>query len=90
MNIAINTTMNTTKNTTLHTWVRTVAAGLLIGFAGLAGAVQPTTTALPGDSVYQLPLPLTDSGIWQGSGATADARTTKAFGCCAHQHGSGA
>ncbi|HOV96833.1 MAG TPA: SCO family protein [Thermomonas sp.] len=72
MNIAINTTMNTTKNTTLHTWVRTVAAGLLIGFAGLAGAVQPTTTALPGDSVYQLPLPLTDS-----AGTTRDWRNLR-------------
>ncbi len=40
--------------------LRGIAATVLLGFAGLAGAAQPAPP-LPGDSIYQLPLPLTDS-----------------------------
>ena len=51
--------------------LRGIAATLLLGFAGLAGASQPTPP-LPGDSIYQLPLPLTDS-----QGQTRDWRTLR-------------
>ena len=40
--------------------LRGLAATALLGFAAIAGAAQPAP-ALPGDSIYQLPLPLTDS-----------------------------
>ena len=51
--------------------LRGIAATLLLGFAGLAGASQPAPP-LPGDSIYQLPLPLTDS-----QGQTRDWRTLR-------------
>ncbi|MGX5671909.1 SCO family protein [Thermomonas fusca] len=51
--------------------LRGIAATLLLGFAGLAGAAQPAPP-LPGDSIYQLPLPLTDS-----QGRTRDWRTLR-------------
>ena len=51
--------------------LRGIAATLLLGFAGLAGAAQ-TAPPLPGDSIYQLPLPLTDS-----QGQTRDWRTLR-------------
>ena len=51
--------------------LRGIAATLLLGFAGLAGAAQPAPP-LPGDSIYQLPLPLTDS-----QGQTRDWRTLR-------------
>ena len=40
--------------------LRGIAAVALLGFATVAGAAKPAP-ALPGDSIYQLPLPLTDS-----------------------------
>ena len=43
----------------------------LLGFATVAGAAKPAP-ALPGDSIYQLPLPLTDS-----NGQTRDWRTLR-------------
>lgn len=51
--------------------LRGIAAVALLGFATLAGAAQPAP-ALPGDSIYQLPLPLTDS-----NGQTRDWRTLR-------------
>ncbi len=51
--------------------LRGIASTLLLGFAGLAGAAQPAPP-LPGDSIYQLPLPLTDS-----QGQTRDWRTLR-------------
>ena len=51
--------------------LRGLAATVLLGFASLAGAAQPAP-ALPGDSIYQLPLPLTDS-----QGQTRDWRTLR-------------
>ena len=39
--------------------LRGIAAVALLGFATVAGAAKPAP-ALPGDSIYQLPLPLTD------------------------------
>lgn len=51
--------------------LRGIAAIALLGFAAFAGAVQPTP-ALPGDSIYQLPLPLTDS-----QGQTRDWRALR-------------
>ncbi len=60
--------MNTT---TLQRLLRRLAAIALLGIATAAGAAQPAT-ALPGDSVYQLPLPLTDS-----QGQTRDWRALR-------------
>lgn len=51
--------------------LRGIAATVLLGFAGLAGAAQPAPP-LPGDSIYQLPLPLTDS-----QGQTRDWRSLR-------------
>ena len=51
--------------------LRGLAASALLGFAGLATAAQPAPP-LPGDSIYQLPLPLTDS-----NGQTRDWRTLR-------------
>lgn len=51
--------------------LRGMAATALLGFAAIAGAVQPAP-ALPGDSIYQLPLPLTDS-----QGQTRDWRALR-------------
>ena len=51
--------------------LRGIAAVALLGFATVAGAAQPAP-ALPGDSIYQLPLPLTDS-----NGQTRDWRTLR-------------
>jgi protein SCO1/2 len=51
--------------------LRGIAATALLGFAAVAGAAQPAT-ALPGDSIYQLPLPLTDS-----QGQTRDWRALR-------------
>ena len=51
--------------------LRGIAAVALLGFATVAGAAKPAP-ALPGDSIYQLPLPLTDS-----NGQTRDWRTLR-------------
>ena len=51
--------------------LRGIAATVLLGFAGLACAAQPAPP-LPGDSIYQLPLPLTDS-----QGQTLDWRALR-------------
>ena len=51
--------------------LRGIAALALLGFATVAGAAKPAP-ALPGDSIYQLPLPLTDS-----NGQTRDWRTLR-------------
>ena len=51
--------------------LRGIAAVALFGFATVAGAAKPAP-ALPGDSIYQLPLPLTDS-----NGQTRDWRTLR-------------
>ena len=51
--------------------LRGIAAVALLGFATIAGAAKPAP-ALPGDSIYQLPLPLTDS-----NGQTRDWRTLR-------------
>ena len=51
--------------------LRGIAAVALFGFANVAGAAKPAP-ALPGDSIYQLPLPLTDS-----NGQTRDWRTLR-------------
>ena len=51
--------------------LRGIAVVALLGFATVAAAAQPVPT-LPGDSIYQLPLPLTDS-----SGQTRDWRTLR-------------
>ena len=60
--------MNTT---TLQRLLRRLAAIALLGIATAAGAAQPAP-ALPGDSIYQLPLPLTDS-----QGQTRDWRALR-------------
>ena len=60
--------MNTTP---IQRLLRGLAAFALLGIASAAGAVQPAT-ALPGDSIYQLPLPLTDS-----QGQTRDWRALR-------------
>lgn len=60
--------MNTTS---IQRLLRGIAAFALLGIATAAGAAQPAT-ALPGDSIYQLPLPLTDS-----QGQTRDWRTLR-------------
>ena len=51
--------------------LRGIADVVLLGFATVAGAAKPAP-ALPGDSIYQLPLPLTDS-----NGQTRDWRTLR-------------
>ena len=51
--------------------LRGIAAVALFGFVTVAGAAKPAP-ALPGDSIYQLPLPLTDS-----NGQTRDWRTLR-------------
>ncbi|MFN7182853.1 MAG: SCO family protein [Thermomonas haemolytica] len=51
--------------------LRGLAAFALLGIATAAAAVQPAP-ALPGDSIYQLPLPLTDS-----NGQTHDWRSLR-------------
>ena len=51
--------------------LRGIAVVALLGFATVAGAAKPAP-ALPGDSIYQLPLPLTDS-----NGQTRDWRTLR-------------
>ena len=51
--------------------LRGIAAVALFGFANVAGAAKPAP-ALPGDSIYQLPLLLTDS-----NGQTRDWRTLR-------------
>ena len=51
--------------------LRGIAAVALLGFATVAGAAKPAP-ALPGDSIYPLPLPLTDS-----NGQTRDWRTLR-------------
>ena len=51
--------------------LRGIAAVALFGFANVTGAAKPAP-ALPGDSIYQLPLPLTDS-----NGQTRDWRTLR-------------
>ena len=51
--------------------LRGIAAVALLGFATVAGTAKPAP-ALPGDSIYQLPLPLTDS-----NGQTRDWRTLR-------------
>lgn len=60
--------MNTTS---IQRLLRGLAAFALLGIASAAGAAQPAT-ALPGDSIYQLPLPLTDS-----QGQTRDWRALR-------------
>ena len=59
------------KQTSVKHLLRGLAATVLLGFAAIAGAAQPAP-ALPGDSIYQLPLPLTDS-----NGQTRDWRTLR-------------
>ena len=56
---------------TMKHLLRGIAATLLLGLASLATAAQPPLP-LPGDSIYQLPLPLTDS-----QGQTRDWRTLR-------------
>ena len=56
----------------MNTLFRSFAAVLLLGVCSLAGAAQPLPAALPGDSVYQLPVPLTDS-----AGVTRDWRALR-------------
>ena len=60
--------MNTTS---IQRLLRGLVAFALLGIASAAGAAQPAT-ALPGDSIYQLPLPLTDS-----QGQTRDWRALR-------------
>lgn len=55
----------------MNLFIRGIAASLLLGVATLATATQPAA-ALPGDSVYQLSLPLTDS-----QGQTRDWRALR-------------
>ena len=59
------------KTLSMKHLLRGLAATVLLGFASLAGAAQPAP-ALPGESIYQLPLPLTDS-----NGQTRDWRTLR-------------
>jgi len=59
------------KPASLKQLLRGIAAVALLGFAATVAAAQPAP-ALPGDSIYQLPLPLTDS-----HGKTADWRTLR-------------
>lgn len=55
----------------MNLFIRGIAASFLLCVATLATAAQPAV-ALPGDSVYQLSLPLTDS-----QGQTRDWRTLR-------------
>lgn len=55
----------------IQSLLRGLAAFALLGIATAAGAAQPAP-ALPGDSIYQLPLPLTDS-----NGQTRDWRSLR-------------
>ena len=55
----------------MNTVLRCIAMACLLAFTPLANAAQPAS-ALPGDSIYQLPLPLTDS-----NGQTRDWRTLR-------------
>ena len=48
------------KTLSMKHLLRGLAACALLCCTALAGAAQPAP-ALPGDSIYQLPLPLTDS-----------------------------
>lgn len=48
------------KRISMKTLLLGIAATTLLGFASLANATQPAQP-LPGDSIYQLPLKLTDS-----------------------------
>lgn len=64
-------TSASTKHASIKRALRGFAALLLLGFAALAGAAQPAP-ALPGDSIYQLPLPLTDA-----NGQTRDWRALR-------------
>lgn len=57
--------------TSIQRLLRGLATIALLGIATTAGAAQPAT-ALPGDSIYQLPLPLTDS-----QGQTRDWRALR-------------
>lgn len=59
------------KQASIKRLLRGIAATALLGFAAIAGAAQPAP-ALPGDSIYQLPLPLTDS-----QGQTRDWRALR-------------
>ena len=59
------------KQDSMKRLLRGLAATVLLGFAAIAGAAQPAP-ALPGDSIYQLPLPLTDS-----NGQTRDWRALR-------------
>ena len=55
----------------MNTVLRCIAMACLLAFTSLANAAQPAS-ALPGDSIYQLPLPLTDA-----SGQTRDWRSLR-------------
>lgn len=59
------------KTISMKALLRGIAATTLLGLATVAGAAQPAP-ALPGDSIYQLPLPLTDS-----ASQTRDWRTLR-------------
>lgn len=59
------------KTISMKALLRGIAATTLLGLAAVAGAAQPAP-ALPGDSIYQLPLPLTDS-----AGQTRDWRSLR-------------
>jgi protein SCO1/2 len=59
------------KQDSIKRLLRGLAATALLGFAAIAGAAQPAP-ALPGDSIYQLTLPLTDS-----NGQTRDWRVLR-------------
>ena len=59
------------KQDSIKRLLRGLAATVLLGFAAIAGAAQPAPT-LPGDSIYQLTLPLTDS-----NGQTRDWRVLR-------------
>jgi len=59
------------KQDSMKRLLRGLAAIVLLGFAAIASAAQPAP-ALPGDSIYQLPLPLTDS-----KGQTRDWRALR-------------
>ena len=59
------------KHVSMKRLLRGIAAIALLGVAATVAAAQPAP-ALPTDSIYQLPLPLTDS-----HGKTADWRTLR-------------
>lgn len=56
----------------MNTRFRSITASILLGICSLASAAQPAPAALPSDSVYQLPVPLTDS-----AGVTRDWRALR-------------